>query len=292
MKSVLVRLKEYKGQASQTELPIIQFLLDNAEQAAEMSIHELSEKSFVSSSSVIRMVRKLGFAGYKEFRRALIFELAFRKQNEAVEKQEITKFDSIQELADKITYKNIISLETTKNLLDYAVLEKCVDLLCNCRSICLFGIGSSLNVARDAYLKFLRLNKSCSINDDWHSQLLMARNMSPQDVGIVFSYSGQTVEMIECEKAMRQAGATIIAITRYDTSPVAALSDYQLFVAANESIFRSGAMSSRISQLNIIDILFTAFANRSYDYSLQQLSKTHIVKPKNLGEPILPEDIP
>ena len=292
MKSVLVRLKEYKGQASQTELPIIQFLLDNAEQAAEMSIHELSEKSFVSSSSVIRMVRKLGFAGYKEFRRALIYELAFRKQNEAVEKQEITKFDSIQELADKITYKNIISLETTKNLLDYAVLEKCVDLLCNCRSICLFGIGSSLNVARDAYLKFLRLNKSCSINDDWHSQLLMARNMSPQDVGIVFSYSGQTVEMIECEKAMRQAGATIIAITRYDTSPVAALSDYQLFVAANESIFRSGAMSSRISQLNIIDILFTAFANRSYDYSLQQLSKTHIVKPKNLGEPILPEDIP
>lgn len=284
MKSVLVRLKEYESLASLTEQSVIRFVLDHPEDAADMSIHQLSEKSFVSSSSVIRMIRKLGFEGYKEFRRALIYELALRKQNQAVERQEITKFDSIQELADKITYKNIISLESTKNLLDYAVLEQCVDLLCNCRSICLFGIGSSLNVARDAHLKFLRLNKPCFVSDDWHSQLLAARNTSSQDVGIVISYSGQTVEMIECEKAMRQTGATIIAITRYDTSPVAALSHYQLFVVANESIFRSGAMSSRISQLNIIDILYAAFANRFYESSLQQLSKTHIFKPEGKAQ--------
>ena len=37
-------------------------------------------------------------------------------------------------------------------------------------------------------------------------------------------------------------------------------------------------MSSRISQLNIIDILYTAYANRQYEYSLKQLRKTHIKK--------------
>lgn len=280
MKSVIVRLKEHADVAKDGEVSVLTYLLQNLDCASGMTVRQLADETFVSTSTIIRLVRKLDFSGYKEFRHALIYELALRRQNHAVEKKEITKFDSIEEIAEKITYKNIISLEDTKSLLDYSTLEKCVELFCKCRNICLFGIGSSLLVARDAHLKFLRLNKPCFINEDWHSQLLQARNMSGDDVGMIFSYSGQTVEMIECAKAMREVGASIISVTRYDTSPIAALSDYKIYVASNESIFRSGAMSSRISQLNIIDILFTAFANREYDYCLQQLSKTHITKPQ------------
>ena len=40
-------------------------------------------------------------------------------------------------------------------------------------------------------------------------------------------------------------------------------------------------MSSRLSQLNVIDILYTALANDSYEETLEQLSKTHIHKPGN-----------
>jgi DNA-binding MurR/RpiR family transcriptional regulator len=38
-------------------------------------------------------------------------------------------------------------------------------------------------------------------------------------------------------------------------------------------------MASRTSQLNIIDILYTALANDQYEASLEQLSRTHIQKP-------------
>lgn len=81
-------------------------------------------------------------------------------------------------------------------------------------------------------------------------------------------------------------GTPIIAITRCVASPVAELADYKLYTTANESTFRSGAMSSRISQLNIIDILYTAFANREYEYCLEQLSKTHIRKPAAMRHPM------
>ena len=124
----------------------------------------------------------------------------------------------------------------------------------------LFGIGASLLAAKDAYLKFLRLNKPCVVNEDWHSQLLQAVNSSPQDVGIVFSYSGQTVEMIECMKAMKENGTPVIAVTRYYPSVVAQMADHVLYIAANESLFRNGAMSSRLSQMNVMDILYTVFA--------------------------------
>ena len=98
-------------------------------------------------------------------------------------------------------------------------------------------------------------------------------------MAIVISYSGATVEAIECMKALKENKTPIIAITRFVQSPVSDLADQKLYTAANESVFRSGAMSSRLSQLNIIDILYTALANDSYEQTLEQLSRTHIHKP-------------
>ena len=133
--------------------------------------------------------------------------------------------------------------------------------------------------AQDAYLKFLRLNKLAIINEDWHSQILQAKNADHRDVGIVISYSGATTEVVECMKILKENKVPVIAITRCVNSPVSELADQKLYTTANESVFRSGAMASRTSQLNIIDILYTALANDAYAASLEQLSRTHIQKP-------------
>ena len=148
------------------------------------------------------------------------------------------------------------------------------------RILYLFGIGSSLCVANDAYLKFLRMGKPCVINSDWHSQLLQARNMTKDDVAIFLSYSGQTAELIECAKMVKNMGAPIILITRSAPSTLADMADYCLYVSDNEALFRNGAMSSRIGQLNVCDILYTAYASRHYEQSIEKLRLTHIDKPK------------
>ncbi|GAB6087901.1 MurR/RpiR family transcriptional regulator [Alkaliphilus crotonatoxidans] len=278
MKIATIRLKEYFNQASDTEKGIIKFILSHPEETARMTIHSLAEKTFSSASSIIRMCKKNGFDGYKDFTKALIYELAARKNHQAKVKGVINKADSIRDIVDKVTNMNILSLEDTRNLIDFEVLNECLRLIDESENLCLFGIGSSLLVARDAQLKFLRVKKKSYVSDDWHSQLLTAKNMTPRDVGIVISYSGQTHEMIECAKAMKESGANTISITRYAANPIKALCDYNLYVAANEALFRSGAMSSRMSQLNIIDILYTAYTNRQYDESLELLVKTHIRK--------------
>lgn len=41
---------------------------------------------------------------------------------------------------------------------------------------------------------------------------------------------------------------------------------------------RSGAMSSRISQLNVVDILYTAYINRHFDEHVLQAQKTYMQK--------------
>lgn len=279
MGNALLQLRERSKNFSSTEREVANMILADPQLVVNMSIHELARHTFSSASTIVRLCVHTGFSGYKEFRMAVGAELALRDQTRRTEQKEIQRSDSLEAIIDKITYLNIISLEETRELLDVGVLHQCVELLRSARMVYLFGLGASLCAAKDAYLKFLRLNKLCTINEDWHSQLLMARNATARDVALVISYSGATVEIIECMKALKENSTPIIAITRCVDSPVSELADHTLYTAANESLFRSGAMSSRMSQLNVVDILYTALANESYEESLNQLSKTHIHKP-------------
>lgn len=279
MKSVLVRLQEYTSQATGAERGLIKFILDCPHTVVECNIHQLSEQTFASPATIIRLCRKTGFAGYKEFHKSLLYELAVRKESSMEQKKEIGLEDSLEEVVNKVTYKNIVSLEDTRKLIDLEILRKCVSLLDKSRNVGLFGLGSSLLVARDMYLKLLRVNKRCTICDDWHAQLLQARNMEDCDLALIISYSGLTEEMLSCARTAKERGASLISITRFEDSPLSRISDYCLTVAATELIFRSGAMSSRISQLNMVDILYTAYVNLHYDHCMGQFDRTHINKP-------------
>ena len=281
MSNALLRLRESSHNFSSTEKEIARIILDNPQLVVDLSVHALAKHTFSSAATIVRLCNHIGYSGYKEFRWAVTYELAQREQNRKIEQKAIDRSDSLEEIIEKITYLNIISLEETSSLMDVDMLRQCVELIKKSRVVYLFGMGASLVAAKDAYLKFLRLNKPCIINEDWHSQLLQARNATEKDLGIVISNSGSTSEVIECMKALKENGTPIIAITRCVNSPVSELADQRLYTTANESTFRSGAMSSRMSQLNIIDIIYTALANSHYEESLEQLSKTHIHKPGN-----------
>ncbi|MBD5119307.1 MAG: MurR/RpiR family transcriptional regulator [Clostridiales bacterium] len=261
MRSALPRLRETRDSMSATERAVADYLLGHQMEAMGLSIHQLAEKTFTSPSTIIRMCQRIGFKGYKDFRQAVTCEVAVRRLDQAQERREITRSDSLEEIVDKITYQNIMSLENTKSLIDIGTLQSCVELLRDARTVLLFGLGASLCAARDLNLRFLRLNKPCVVNDDWHAQLLQAKNASQDDLAIVLSYSGETAEVVECVKALRESRAPIIAITRRVGSPVAELSDHCLYTPDTASTAHSGAMATHISQLNVIDILFTAYAN-------------------------------
>lgn len=279
MENALIRLRDTLDSLNPAERTAAEYVLQDPERATSLTVHELAGNSYVSSSAVIRMCRDIGFEGYKDFRKSLIVEIALQDKDKVLSDEEIQQNDSTSDIIHKITRKNIQSLEDTERMMDAASINMCVSMMKKAHRIIFFGLGASWLAGRDAYEKLLRINKPCMINEDWHLQLLSARNSTKQDLGIIISYSGQTTEIIECMKAMKDNQTPMIVITRCVDSPISELADYKLYTTANESIFRSAAMSSRISQLNIVDILYTAYANSDYENSLKQLKKTHIVKP-------------
>ncbi|GAA0371442.1 MurR/RpiR family transcriptional regulator [Alkalibacterium iburiense] len=273
-----IKLKEYKKDASPTEKAIIDYILNNPEETSRLTIYMLAERTYTSPSSIIRLCKKNGYGGFKDFIKELIYEQAIRTNYKEVTSSDLKRTDDIEEIVSKVTHKNIISLEETESLLDYDVLKTCVEKIYNSEKLTIFGMGASQIVAKDAQLKFTRINKMSYVSEDWHTQLLYAKNMDKGDVALVISYSGQTEEMITCAQTAKANGATVISITKVADSPIERLADYSLYVASNEFSFRSGAMSSRIAQLNLIDILYSGYVNQMYDESLELLEKTQIKK--------------
>ena len=133
---------------------------------------------------------------------------------------------------------------------------------------------ASAIVAQDAMHKFMRINQHCTAYLDTHMQLASAANLTKEDVAIGISYSGQTMDIVDALKLAKTTGATTICITRFGRSTITEFSDIKLFVASNEALFRSGAMASRIAQLNVIDILFSAVACKKYQDVVRYLENT------------------
>ncbi|MCD8023474.1 MAG: MurR/RpiR family transcriptional regulator [Lachnospiraceae bacterium] len=278
MKNVLIRIKQYREQASVSEQGALDFILSSPETAAECSIHQLAEQSYCSPSTIVRLCRKLGFEGYRELHKALLCELTVRQQTSQEKGDSLDRTEQLSDIISGVTHRNISSLEDTLHIVDPEEVQKGVDLIANCDTLLLFGLGASQLVAEDAYLKFLRINKPCTCACDIHSQYLQARNARPGDAAIIISYSGYTEEMIRCARDLKSRRTPIIAITRFVHSPLTQLADCCLYVVTTEELFRSGAMASRIAQLNIIDILYTTYFNRDFDRNLQYLEHNQLTK--------------
>ena len=278
MKSVRVKLREYLTHASNTEREIIQFILKSPEDVSVMSVRELARVTFTSPSTVTRFCKKTGFNDYKDFQRSLMYENAMRKEAITDKNSEIKKDDSIEQLVNKIIYKSIVSLEETKSLIDLEILDGSVSVIQKAKRVAFFGMGASLLVAKDACLKFMRVNKVCIVNEDFHAQLVQAKNMTNEDAAIIISYSGMTREMVECAEILKDVGVPIIAITCYHESPLSKISDYNLYVTATEFEFRTGKLGSRLSQLAVIDMLYVTYVQENYATCMDSLRRTYISK--------------
>ncbi len=285
MSILSVRLREHHIEATQTEKVIIDYILSSLDSMPELTIYQLAEQTFASPASISRLCKKLGFKGYSDFQKAVIYEQASRNTYLEGRVIDFAKNSTIEEIMDGMISRNILGMEELKQLMSEESILKTVELIEASNNLSFFGMGASLIVAMDAQMKFIRGNKMAMVNQDWHSQLLVARNMKRGDLAFTISYSGETEEMVEVTRAAKSNGAKIITLTNQDNSTIANLADINLFIPSNELPLRSAATVSRLMQLNYIDVIFQTYLSRSED-SIEILERTRINKLSEGGDRI------
>lgn len=259
MKNVRVRLKEYHRQANGAEQHLIQYMLEQPETVARMSVQTLAEQTFTSAATVIRLCQKLGFSGYKEMISCLNYENGLCVDQNREMSTHIEQEDSLKDIVEKVTYRSIQALEDTKNLLNLQDLEACVELLSRAEKVGVFGIGATLLPARDLHIKLTILNKLCMYNSDLHTQMVYAKRLTEKDAAVIFCYTGTSQELYNYASILKEQKVPIILVNRFGDSDLAVMADHILYFSSKELQEGTTDTASRISQMNLVDILISAY---------------------------------
>ena len=241
---------------------IADYLLLKERRILNMSAKEISEITGTSAPTVVRFSKKLGFNSLNEMKLSL--SISF-ENNKSDKKFEYLDEDlSVRNIINGIrqTFKNIV--DVTSDLIKEDELEKAIEILINAKSIYIFGVGVSGLVGLDFYYKLSRIGKRCVYHNDAHLQVTSSALIEKDDVALVISYSGETREVILCAENIKKNNVKLISITKASIdNKLSNISDITLNVPYVEKSLREGAISSRISQLAIIDMLFIGMAKNN-----------------------------
>ncbi|MEQ2129734.1 MurR/RpiR family transcriptional regulator [Caldanaerobacter subterraneus KAk] len=269
--NVILKIRSIYNSLTNAEKKVADYVLENAENVIYLSITELAEKCDTGETTIVRFCRRIGLSGFQEFKLNLAKEIA---EPETSIHENISFNDPLDVLVQKITTENTLAISNTVKLLSISELEKAVDAIINARKIQFYGVGASGYTALDAKYKFMRLGLNVDANLDAHIQAISAVSLTDKDVAVGISFSGSTKDTVETCRLAKEAGAKVIAITNYARSPITSVADIVLLTSAKETPLRSGALTSKIAQLHILDILYTAVAVRLKDKAVQELNKT------------------
>jgi DNA-binding MurR/RpiR family transcriptional regulator len=272
---ILITIRSLLPNLAPVEQRMAQAVLDDPGGVAWRSISELAQLCGTSATSVVRFCRTIGLKGYPELRLALAGAVAHDDAAAVVAaSSDIEPGDDPVTITKKIAYADAAAVTDTASRLDIAALTAIVDALVAASRIDIYGVGASGFVAVDLQVKLQRINRPAFAWPDPHMAATSAALRGKGDVAVGLSHTGTTVDTIDALAEARSHGATTVAITNFPWSPITEVADHVLLTAARETVFRSGAMTSRIAQLTVVDCLFVTLAQRDFPGTMEALERT------------------
>jgi len=209
----------------------------------------------VSESTVVRFAIELGFDGYPKLQKAL----------REIIKSKLTSAQRLEVSSTQIDPENVMKsvlqadmnkLRVTLEEADEKSFNAIVDVILNARRIYILGVRSSAPLA--SFLGFyfnlifenVRLVHTTSVSEMFE-QIVNAR-AGDVVIGISFPrYSRRTAKALEF---VSKQGATVVAITDNQNSPLARYADYCLFARSDMASF----VDSLVAPLSMINALIVA----------------------------------
>ncbi|MDN7242960.1 MurR/RpiR family transcriptional regulator [Planococcus sp. N028] len=255
MKSLVSKIESSLPQLSEAERRIGEYIIERPEAIPHMTTKELSEKSGVSEASIIRFCKSIGIGSFKSFKLALLKDVTLTDTN-LTDFSVLQQKDSPYDLFHKIIYVNKSAIESCADSMDRKELAKAVEALKNAEKVVFFGVGGSSTAAVDAQYKFTKLGYHSITSLDFHYMLSLIPHLTEKDIFVAISTSGKTKDVLELSRFAKKRGAKVIALTNINKSPLYKEADIRLCTPNVEQDFRIGSISSRMTQLTVIDTLY------------------------------------
>ncbi len=256
---------QYK-QFSAKERTIADYILSHPDKAVYPSIDELADTIGISESTLVRFVRKIGFRGYQRFRIALATETV--SPNSRLYETNINDGDDGVEV---IFSSAISTLDMTRKSLNRAAIEDAVNYIAVSSRLLLFGLGGSNLVAQDGFHKFIRTGLNCTVAQDYHMQLMLASQTTPECAAMIVSHTGENMDIIAVAEELKENHCPVIVLTSFPRSTLAKAATVVLATETASPPNVSEAFSARLAHLVVIDTLYVELMKRYKQQGITQL---------------------
>lgn len=156
----LVEILQHRENFNQVEADIAKFVLDNPQSVINLSVREFASQLFISPSAIVRFTKKIGLAGYSDFKMKVASELTyFSKDNTTLVALDlpVASKQTVRDIA-----KTMMNLHSQTLLDVYLDLElknitMAGDLILHSDWITIFAKGESILAAEALHQKLLRI---------------------------------------------------------------------------------------------------------------------------------------
>jgi DNA-binding MurR/RpiR family transcriptional regulator len=253
------------------EAKVVDTIMGTRDFSHETALKEVADAAGVSEAMVIKIAKKLGFSGYRDFRQNVV---DYVRLSIAETREELSPDDGPRETVNKVFRASFQALEETLTIIDVDACDRAAEFLAGARQRDFYGVGGSAQIARDVAHKFLRIGVRAAVHDDAQVMAMSASVLGASDVAVGFSHSGATLVTIEALQLARRNGARTIAITNYLNSPITEVADVVLCSTSRPSPLLGENAAARIAQLTILDAIFVLVAQRNHTAAEASLART------------------
>ncbi len=273
--NLFVRIQNLMPSFNKAQFKVAEYFLNNREELKHLKIKQLALNCDVSEATITRFIRKIGFSSFQNFKYAIIkVDSSSRESVGGVDDlDKLNTEDPVDSLISRVKNEYISDIQMTLKNLDTREILNAIEAIKSAKGINFFCVGTSCIAAKNSYLRFYRAGiKTCVYNDP--AEMGIAASLSKKgDVAIGLSYSGKTEVVNIAMRISKKNGSTTIAVTGPGRSPLIKMADIKISSQYEELDDYLLTSYARLSQIIIMDILYTGVAEQNYEKSVQSIQK-------------------
>ncbi|MEO1768438.1 MULTISPECIES: MurR/RpiR family transcriptional regulator [Enterococcus] len=271
---MLISEKMKQTDFSAAESALVAYILDKGIAIDELTIKEIAQATFVHPSTLIRVSKKLGFAGWVELKTALLEEQTYLQTYfDTVDANlPFDSMDGVMTIANKIATLERTTLDDTLSLLNHDNLQAAKQLVLKANQIKVFGSNANTLISQDFALKMRRIGKNVTPCQTLYETAYEAYNCQPNDCCILISYTGENEMILQTAEILKQGNIPFIGLTSIGDNTLAKLSNTTLRLTTRERLYsKIGNFTINTSISYLLDVLYSCIFAEEYSHNLNHL---------------------
>lgn len=273
---LLIDKLRIKDGLTDTEKRIADYILQHLAEIPSLNVETIAKHTYTSHSSVIRLAKKMGYDGFKNFRFGIaemahsqMFHPAFVDANFP-----FASTDPTEDILKKMADLTISTIHKTRAQMNNAIMEQAAETIEKAQRVFLFALGDSQIRARSFQNKLVKINKYLIVADEYGDDAWNAANLCPNDCAIFITYRGKNAQYQKILKHLTRIGVPSIVITGNPKAKISKLANLAIVASHDELDFlKVGTFSSQVAFEYILDALFALMYAKEYQKNIVELRR-------------------